>query len=200
MRRNVVLIDFESVQPDTLEALHPDHFEVFLFCGASQTKIPFDIAASLQKLGARAQYIKIAGVGPNALDFHIAYYIGRVAAEDPSAFFHIVSCDKGFDPLIQHLKSQNMQAGRWPSIQEIPGLKNNGTVKHPGERAEAFLAKLKLPKTPKPKTEKALSNAIKTHLQPGLDDAEVARILRAIVATGYLSIAAGKIVYAQSAG
>lgn len=200
MRRNVVLIDFESVQPGSIAALNRDHFEVFLFCGASQTKIPFDIAATLQKLGPRAHYIKISGAGPNALDFHIAYYIGRIAVQDPQASFHIVSCDKGFDPLIQHLKSQNMQAGRWPSIQEIPGLKNHGAVKHPGERAEAFLAKLKLPKTPKPKTEKALSNAIKTHLQPGLDDAEVARILRAIVATGYLSIAAGKIVYAQSAG
>ncbi|MDX1998269.1 MAG: PIN domain-containing protein [Thermoanaerobaculia bacterium] len=199
MRRNVVLIDFESVQPDTLEALHPDHFEVFLFCGASQTKIPFDIAASLQKLGARAQYIKIAGVGPNALDFHIAYYIGRVAAEDPSAFFHIVSCDKGFDPLIQHLKSQKVLAGRWPSIQEIPILKTS-SLKHPGERAEAFLAKLKLPKTPRPKTEKALSNAIKMHLQLGSDEAEAAQILKAIVATGYLSIAEGKIVYAQPAG
>lgn len=116
----------------------PTHFEVFLFCGASQTKIPFDIAASLQKLGARAQYIKIAGAGPNALDLHIAYYIGRVAAEDPSAFFHIVSCDKGFDPLIQHLKSQKVLAGRWPSIQEIPILKTSA-LKHPGERAEAFM-------------------------------------------------------------
>jgi PIN domain len=199
MRRHVVLIDFESVQPDTLEALHPDHFQVLLFCGANQTKIPFDIAATLQKLGPRAQYIKIAGAGPNALDFHIAYYIGRIAAQDPLAHFHIVSCDKGFDPLIQHLKSQKVVAGRSASIMEIPTLKNVA-LKHPGERAEAFLAKLKLPKTPKPRTEKALSNAIKTHLQPGLDDAEVARILRAIVATGYLSIAAGKVVYAQSAG
>jgi PIN domain len=199
MRRNVVLIDFESVQPGSLEALQQDHFQVLLFCGANQTKIPFEIAAALQKLGPRAQYIKIAGAGPNALDFHIAYYIGRVAAEDPSAFFHIVSCDKGFDPLIQHLKSQKVLAGRWPSIQEIPSVKV-GTLKHPKERAEAMITKPKQPKSTRPGTEKTLSNAIKAHFQAEVDDAAVAQILQTMVATGFISIAEGKVVYAQAAG
>lgn len=73
MRRNIVLIDFESVQPDSIEALNHEHFHVLLFCGANQSKVAFEIAATLQKLGPRAEYVKISGVGPNALDFHIAY-------------------------------------------------------------------------------------------------------------------------------
>jgi hypothetical protein len=198
MRRNVVLIDFESVQPDSIEALNHEHFRVLLFCGANQSKVPFEIAVILQKLGARAQYIKIAGAGPNALDFHIAYYIGKLAAEEPGAFFHIVSRDKGFDPLIQHLKAQKILLARSESIAEIPIIKNSAK-KHPTERAAAFIAKLKEPKVTKPRTEKTMSSAIRAHFQPGIEEAEVAQILKAMVATGFISIEAGKIVYAQSA-
>jgi hypothetical protein len=42
-------------------------------------------------MGERGEYIKVAGAGRNALDFHIAYYIGRIASQAPEAFFHIIS-------------------------------------------------------------------------------------------------------------
>jgi hypothetical protein len=64
---------------------------VIVFLGANQGNLPFEVAVSLQQLGSRAEYIEISGRGPNALDFHIAYYIGRLAAEEPSAYFHIIS-------------------------------------------------------------------------------------------------------------
>lgn len=198
MRKNVVLIDFESVQPDSIEALNHEHFQVLLFCGANQTKVSFEIAATLQKLGSRAQYIKIAGVGPNALDFHIAYYIGRLVTEEPSGFFHIISRDKGFDPLIQHLKSQKVFAIRSESIAEIPIIKN-GAKKAPIERAEAFIAKLKEHKVTRPRTAKTMGSAIKAHFQPGIEETEIAQVIKAMVATGFISIEAGKIVYTESA-
>ena len=197
MRRNVVLIDFESVQPDSIEALDHDHFEVLLFCGANQTKVPFEIAATLQKLGARAKYVKIAGTGPNALDFHIAYYIGRIASTDPEAFFHIVSRDKGFDPLIQHLKDHKIRSVRSESIANIPIVKN-GTTKSVIERANLFIAKLKEPKVTKPRTAKTMASAIKAHFQPAVDESEATKILEAMVKTGFVTIEAGKIEYAES--
>ena len=72
MRTNYVFIDFENVQPESLGLLEHEHFKLFVFVGAGQTKLPFEIAASLQRLGPRAEYIKISGNGSNALDFHIA--------------------------------------------------------------------------------------------------------------------------------
>lgn len=198
MRKNVVLIDFESVQPDSIDVLNHEHFHVLLFCGANQSKVSFEIASTLQKLGPRAEYIKIAGVGPNALDFHIAYYIGRLAAEDPSAFFHVVSRDKGFDPLIQHLKSQRVLSIRSESIADIPIVKSGGK-KPPIERAEIFIAKLKEPKVTRPRTEKTMARAIRAHFQPSVDDAEAVQILKAMMATGFISIQAGKVIYTQSA-
>lgn len=44
-----------------------------------------------------------------------------------------------------------------------------------------------------------MGSAIKSHFQPGVDDAEAAQIVKAMVATGFISIEAGKIVYAESA-
>ena len=88
VRTNYVLIDFESVQTRSLQLLTQEHFKVMVFVGANQGKLPFEVAESLQQLGSRAEYIKVSGRGPNALDLHIAYYIGRLAAEEPSAYFH----------------------------------------------------------------------------------------------------------------
>ena len=57
------------------------------------------------------------------LDFHIAYYIGRLAAEEPSAHFHIISKDAGFDPLIQHLRSKQILSSRVQTVADIPVVK-----------------------------------------------------------------------------
>jgi hypothetical protein len=107
------------VQPASLEALAADHFRLKVFVGATQSKLPFNLVTAIQRMGERAEYIKIAGVGPNALDFHIAYYIGRIACDEPEAFFHVISKDTGFDPLIQHLKDRKIFCGRWQSLEDI---------------------------------------------------------------------------------
>ncbi len=120
MNTNYVLIDFENVQPESLERLTPEHFKLIVFIGASQTRVPFEVAASLQEFGCRAKYVKVSAKGPNALDFHIAYYMGRLAAAEPTARFHVISKDTGFDPLIEHLRSQQIPARRVATIAEIP--------------------------------------------------------------------------------
>ena len=108
MAVNYVLIDFENVQPRNLEILRHHSFRVLVFVGANQSKVPIDLATAMQALGASAQYVKIEGSGKNALDFHIAYYIGEFAAKEPGAHFHIISRDSGFDPLIRHLKNKKI--------------------------------------------------------------------------------------------
>ncbi len=197
MRRNIVLIDFESVQPDTLAPFAEEHFQVLVFVGANQTKLPFELAAALQSFGSRGEYIKISGNGPNALDFHIAYYIGRLAADDPGAFFHIISRDKGFDPLIAHLKSEKIFAGRWESVGEIPIVKN-ADRKSPKEKAQIFVSKLAEPKVTRPRTEKTLTSALKAHFRDALDESEIPSVIKAIQATGFLTIDGGKVTYVVS--
>lgn len=195
MRTNIVLIDFESVQPASLGALAADHFKLKVFVGATQNKLPFDLVTAMQRMGERAEYVKIAGVGPNALDFHIAYYIGRISCDEPEAFFHIISKDTGFDPLVQHLKDQRIFCGRWPSLEEIPAVKAMH-VKTPDERARVFLCRLQQPNAAKPRTEKTLRSSVAAHFQKQLTDAEISAVINALQVPGHLSIIAGKVKYA----
>lgn len=123
MTNNFILVDFENVQPDILASVMQAKFGVIVFVGANQTKVPFEIAAALQQMGPDAAYVKISGNGKNALDFHIAFWIGQLSARYPTAAFHIITKDSGFDPLIVHLKERGISAARRPSISEIPQLK-----------------------------------------------------------------------------
>jgi hypothetical protein len=123
MKMNYVLIDYENVQPERLSVFDAEHFKVLVFVGANQTKLSFEAAAALQKMGSKAEYIKISGQGSNALDFHVAFYIGHIAAQEPTAHFHIISKDAGFDPLVQHLKSRKLLVARYQDVGEIPNLK-----------------------------------------------------------------------------
>jgi len=42
VKTNYVLIDFENVQPRSLEGLNGDPFKVLLFVGANQSRIVWD--------------------------------------------------------------------------------------------------------------------------------------------------------------
>ena len=146
MKNNYVLIDYENVQPKNLEILKGHEFSVKVFVGAKQAKLPFELATAMQALGDKAEYIKIDGNGPNALDFHIAFYIGNIAASDPDAYFHIISKDTGFDPLIRHLKSKMIHAYRERDIAEIPILKISNS-KSKSERVDAIVEFFKAQKS-----------------------------------------------------
>lgn len=195
MKQNIVLIDFENVQPESLSLLAQDHFRVMVFVGANQTKIPLDTAASLQRLGPRAEYIQVAGNGPNALDFHIAFYIGRLAATDPTAYFHIVSHDKGFDPLISHFKSLKIFADRVPSIADIPIIRTSG-ANTPTERIAIIVAKLRQTNATKPKSVKTLSSTIRALLQPQtLSDDEVAAVIEGMTKAKTITLDGTKVCH-----
>lgn len=118
-----VLVDFENVQPRNLALLAKHPFRVFVFVGAQQAKVPFDLANAMQALGEAASYVKISGTGKNALDFHIAYYLGELAARSPQATIYVISKDKGFDPLMKHLKALGTAASRRVDVAEIPELR-----------------------------------------------------------------------------
>lgn len=200
MRMNYVLIDFENVQPESLTGLQQDHFKVLVFVGANQTKVPFEVAHAMQVMGGKAEYIKIAGNGSNALDFHIAFYIGQIAASDPTAFFHIISKDTGFDPLIAHLKARKILAARESCISDIPLLKAPVVAVAPAvtpsnSRVQTILDYLKKPKATRPRTLKTMTSHIKSMFQKQLTDAEVAELITAMSKAGHIAVTDTKITY-----
>jgi hypothetical protein len=194
MRTNYVLIDYESVQPDSLAVVDHEHFKTFVFIGANQTKVPTEFAATLQRMGHRGEYVRISGNGPNALDFHIAFYIGQLAAADSKGFFHVISKDTGFDPLIQHLKARKIFAGRLRSIDDIPLVKTNGAMTREA-KLECIVARLQQMKAAKPRTVKTLSSTIDALFQKQVPEKEIEALVKALEKHALIAIDDKKVSY-----
>jgi hypothetical protein len=127
-----VLVDHENVQPTDIGLLDRPDVRVFVFVGAKQGKLSSDMAIDMQnRLGERAKYVRISAVGKNALDFHIAYTIGRLAVQHPDAHFHVVAADKGYDPLLVHLKGNGIAGSRAERIAALPLFKSQAAVAKP---------------------------------------------------------------------
>jgi len=209
LKSNFVLVDFENVQPRNVSLLHGHSFKLKVFVGANQPKIPFDMARALQAYGPDAEYVQIDGNGKNALDFHISYYLGRLAAETPDASFYVISKDKGFDPLIKHLKGQGISCQRSSSIADIQGVKvsSSKTIsdrvdsvklldsRSIPERVDATISNLTKRKAAKPRTLKTLRSTVKALFRDKLADAELDELIEQLTRRGAITVADGKVNY-----
>ena len=194
VRTNFVLVDLENVQPRNIALLYGGPFKIMVFVGATQCKISVELARALQAFGPDVEYIQMDGNGPNALDFHIAYYVGRLAAEYPDAYFHIISKDTGFDPLIKHLKGQRISCQRSAAVTDIPMMKIANAESIP-ERFEALLANLIKHKAAKPRTVETLRNSIRTCFTNKLSDHEIQALVDQLAQRGVIRVSQGKVVY-----
>ena len=103
-----VLVDWENVQPkdDDIRSLVPDVTDIWLFHGPNQK----GVAAKHASFGDKATPVKIARTGKNALDFHLSFYMGYIAARHPDARFVVVSNDKGYAPMLEHAGESGFSA------------------------------------------------------------------------------------------
>lgn len=208
--RNVVLIDYENVQPPSLKALAAPAFTVLVFVGASQSRISMEVAEAIQSLGSQGRYVRCHGNGPNALDFHIAFYIGEMAAADPKSFFHIVSKDTGFDPLVAHLRSRGLRVYRCAAVDDLPMFRTApggaapSAAATPSVAEDARLGQLRdwLVKQDKarPGSQAALQNAIQNLLKTTVTPAEVGALVRQLQQKKWIALEGRKIRYKLPAG
>lgn len=197
MRTNYVLIDYENVQPSALNVLDQEHIRIRVFTGAYQTKISVTVAAMLQPFGTRVEYIPICGNGSNALDFHIAYYIGQLATAEPDACFHIISKDTGFDPLIHHLRGKKIFVYRWPDVTDMPLVKA-AIINPQVEHISTILNNFQQRGASRPHTIATLTRTIHMAFQGRLIDAEVESLVQALQYRGAIQIKGTKVSYPTS--
>jgi hypothetical protein len=209
LKTNFVLVDFENVQPRNVSMLNGRSFKIRVFVGSKQAKVPFEMARALQAFGPDAEYVQIDGNGKNALDFHISYYIGRLAAETPDASFYVISKDTGFDPLIKHLKAQGISCHRTSSIADIPGARISGSrsssdtvdatkpfdSKPVPEKVDAVIGNLTKRKAARPRTLKTLRSTIKALFREKLADADLDELIEQLKTRGAIKVADGKVQY-----
>lgn len=200
MKTNYVLIDFENVSPENLDLLDQDWIRVYVFVGKNQTKLPFAVVKAIQKMGDRAQYVEMSGTGHNALDFHIAYYIGRISANDKDAYFHIISNDQGFDPLIAHLKRECVFADRVTEIASIQALVQASMIsKTPTERIAFAKERLSRPNASRPRTRKTLMSHVAAIFLKTLSESDLKSVVDGLLKDGCVRENGKRIKYADEA-
>lgn len=111
-----ILIDHENVPALDCGDIDGQAIKVLVFLGKQTTKLSVGDVKKLMANAGKIRLVEMSGHGKNALDFHLAYYVGRITAEDPRARIHIVSKDTGFDPLIAHLREGGIHAQRSAAI------------------------------------------------------------------------------------
>ncbi|MGI6416444.1 MAG: PIN domain-containing protein [Thermoguttaceae bacterium] len=194
MKTNYLLIDFENVQPKTLSLLNGAPFKVFVFLGANQSKVSVEFAKELQKLGSDAEYIQISGNGSNALDFHIAFTVGELSKTDPTAYFHIISQDAGFDPLIEYARKKGVLLHRSKEIGDIPLLKLSN-AKTTTEKVTAILNNLIPRGASRPRKVRTLSSTINALFKKELSETELAELIASLKKGGHISIEGENVTY-----
>lgn len=194
MKTNYVLIDYENVQPKDLALLKEGPFKVKVFLGPNQTKIPVGLATALHALGSDAEYVLLETSGSNALDFHIAYYIGALSIQEPTAFFHVISKDTGFDPLIKHLKSKGVLSQRSVSIGDIPFFKPSLPTTEAAKLAVA-IADLVKSKASKPRTKKTLISTLHALFKKELTEQQLSMLFASLCKKGIVLVDGSKVSY-----
>ena len=157
MTDRVLFIDLENVQKLDL-SLVPSNMRVLVFYGVTQKKLPEDLVVQAQPFGTRLKWIKISGHGPNALDFHIAFYLGQEFAHRPTSDCIVYSGDTGFDPLMRHLQSLKYLCRR---VQSLNAAFPNHARAEDAEPFKRLIALLKKEKA-RPTRRKGLAGKVKS--------------------------------------
>ena len=184
-RQNYILIDHENINSLDLGEIGELAVKVFIFIGEQSKKLPVDEVEKLLEHSGKIKLVRMAGHGKNALDFHIAFYAGRISVEDPKAFIHIISRDKGFDPLIAHLKGANVLARRSEKVRDIP-------IFHPpastDERLQHVVKCLEKNAKARPRKRKKLISSIAALFPNQPTDQEIGDLIAALEKAGKLVI------------
>jgi len=196
-RPRLLLVDFENVQQVELASLD-DSYHVIIFVGADQKSVPFELVTRAQQLGSRVEWQKIAGNGSNALDFFIAFQLGRVFDKAPRPECLVLSKDKGFDPLVRYLNANEMKCRRISSLAELHHKTVAAVSAPPTEdsklrRVVEVLGKLE--KRGRPRKRKTLSQCISAMFQKKISQQEVDRLISAMLYDGLISETNNTITY-----
>jgi PIN domain len=206
---NHVFVDYENVQEIDLAVIGTKAVSFTLLLGPRQTKLDVPLVEKLLAHAASVQLLRLTSPGKNALDFTLAYYLGRAVLADPTGFFHIVSKDAGFDPLVEHLRSKHVRARRHDSFATLtfagltkppapapsvaaPKPRSPAKPKVPlsvlDERETEVLEHLRKPATTRPRNQKKLLSFLVAYFGRRITEAETLDLIEHLSQAGHLVI------------
>ena len=223
MKTHYILIDYENVPVKSLALLKDKPFRVGVFLGPKNTRLATEFVLAMRELGEQGNYIQLEAGGPNALDFHIAFYLGRLLEARAADSYHIISKDKGFDALVAHVNKTGMACERADSIEAMscwakpapakaspakpaPAAKAEAkpaaapvTKKKADELVPLVVANFRKRTTGRPRTEKTLRTTVKTLIGAQYSEKELDAVLARLQKKGFVTISEDKLVYTLDA-
>lgn len=127
-----ILVDYENTQPkaDEVALIRTESQRLWIFRGPGQKKYEAEFSEALLLLGKDvARVVRCEKSGANALDMHIAFELGRLAAGDVGATaveFIVVSKDTDYEPLLQYLRKLGYSARREKTLTAAIGAPVGG--------------------------------------------------------------------------
>ena len=213
---NHIFVDYENIQAIDTAVIGNKTVHLTLLLGARQTKLDALLVEKLLLHAATVELIRLQSSGRNALDFALAYYIGRAVAADPAGYFHIISKDTGYDPLIEHLRSKHIRIHRHtdfaaltfsapakrpavtpkptppPAISKpkpVPKPKVQASVKVVEDDLEKrVLDHLRKPTATRPRTKTKLASFLVAHLGHNITEGEALTLIENLGQAGHLFI------------
>ena len=199
MDNTLLLVDYENVGKIDLTAI-PSGVRVPFFFGASQKSVPTEFLKAALKLGDRFVPIDIQGQGKNALDFHIAFYLGEHLTRSPDLKCVILSKDKGFDPLVKHLCARGLRVKRAVDIAQAfttsAPVNKTQIAAQPIAIVDDALAWLAtMAKAKRPQKRKALVTHLHSHFSKKIPDDELQQVVDRLVGDGRITDINGALTY-----
>jgi ribosomal protein L37AE/L43A len=114
----LLLVDFENIHRLDTSGLDAA-FQVVVFVGADQKPPRLGKEPPRKPTRPEIRFQRVDGYGRNSLDFHIAFYLGRIYETARDTACYVLSKDKGFDPLLRHLNHSGLQCCRIDSIYDL---------------------------------------------------------------------------------
>lgn len=111
-------MDLENVHKIDLSGLD-ESYRAIIFVGATQNPPKAAQKPATAHRFKRVEFHKITGSGKNALDFHIAFQLGRTFETASDTVCIVVSRDKGYDPLLQFLNENGLSCRRVDSFEVL---------------------------------------------------------------------------------
>ena len=193
-RTTYIFVDFENIHEVDLDLIADKPVVVILVLGERNKNLPVDLVRKVLHFSAQVRLVETGHSGRNALDFVLAYHIGKQAVADANGRFSILSRDKGFDALILHLKDNGILAARHEEFGKIPALQKETPSLE--ERVKVITAHFAEHKTNRPKKEKTLRSHVHAHFAKKLSDAELNATIKALTAKKVIEITAtGAVTY-----
>jgi hypothetical protein len=203
---SLLFVDLENVGKLDLSVL-PENVQVLVFFGASQKTVPTEFMRAVHRLGQRFVPIDIEGHGKNALDFHVAYYLGEQLAANAQADCIVLSKDKGFDVLIKHLMQRGFKVRRADSLtQAFPSAAPRAATKAPAATSKSganqasplllaieWLKSIQVRTRPLKRT--GLIAHLYTHFRKKLTEQEIEQLVAELMTKKHISEADGKLAY-----